>query len=262
MTIDPRLRERRRAVAEERARRNARRLLRFLVLIGVVGAAVWFLFSPWMRVTQVRTSGIVVSDSYSILAANRVVAGTPMILLQPGQVEEALEQDPWVRSARVHRQWPDEVIVRVEERTPAAWVETSAGWIRRAADGVALPSPRQPGDDLPQIRLPDITEDEAATSPWVLGAITFVQTLQEVGGVSSDLWMEEGELWGEVGGFVVRLGRPVEMEAKAFSLLALLSEPLPEGATLVLIAPDRPAVSPPPTEAGEEGAVTEGEGGE
>ncbi|MFQ5522507.1 MAG: cell division protein FtsQ/DivIB [Acidimicrobiia bacterium] len=261
MIIDPRLRERRKAVAEERARHSVRRLIRFLVLAGIAGAAVWFLFSPWMRVAQVRTSGIVVSDSYSILASHRVVAGTPMILLKPSQVEEALEEDPWIRSARVHRRWPDEVIVQVEERAPAAWVETTGGWSRRALDGVALPSPTGPNDELPRVRLPNVADVQAETSPWVLGAIEFAQTLHEAGGVNSELWVDGGELWADVEGFSVRLGRPGEMEAKALALLALLSEPLPEGATLVLIAPDHPAVSPPSVEDGVDTSVPgEGDG--
>ncbi len=252
MTIDPRLKERRRAVAEARARHSVRRLLRFLVLLGVMGAAVWFLFSPWMRVVQVRTSGIVVSDAYSVLATHRVVAGTPMILLRPSRVEEALKEDPWVRTARVHRQWPNEVIVQIEERKPAAWVETSSGWVRRAVDGVALPSPVEPDDSLSWIRLPGIGDAEGMTSPWVRGALEFVFTLDEVGGVTAEVWREGGELWADVEGFQVRLGLPGEMEAKALSLLALLSEPIPEGSILILVAPAHPAVSPPvpPEEAG------------
>jgi cell division protein FtsQ len=252
MAIDPRLIERRKAVAEEHARRNVSRLLRFLGVLAVLGAAVWFLFSPWMRVVQVRTSGIVVSDSYGVLAAQGVVAGAPMVLLRPSEVEEALEEDPWVRSARVRRQWPDEVIVQIEERTPAAWVETSGGWARRAIDGVALPSPANPDESLPRARLAQIPEAEAESSRWVLGAIQFLDTLQEMRGVYVDLWVDGGEFWAEVEGFQVRLGGPDQMEAKALSLAALLSEPLPEGAVLVLIAPDHPAVSPPPTSTGDD----------
>jgi hypothetical protein len=253
--IDPRLQERRREVAEEQARRSARRLLRFLVVLGVAGLAVWVAFSPWMRVTQVRTSGIVVSDSYTVLAAQQVVAGRPMILLRTSQVEEALQEDPWVRRARVQRQWPDEVIIQIEERTPVAWVETSGGWTRRDVDGVALPSPTTPGQDLPVIRLPEIAEDEAAASAWVRGALEFVGALGRGGQAGALVWASAGEIWAEVSGFQVRLGRPEEMRAKALALEALLREDLAPGSILVLIAPGHPAVSTPDsqTEVGEGG---------
>ncbi|MCZ6457671.1 MAG: hypothetical protein O6650_10540, partial [Actinobacteria bacterium] len=48
-------------------------------------------------------------------------------------------------------------------------------------------------------------------------------------------------------GYQVRLGRPVEMGAKALSLIVLLREPLAENSILVLIAPTHPAVKLPGT---------------
>jgi hypothetical protein len=47
-----------------------------------------------------------------------------------------------------------------------------------------------------------------------------------------------------VGGYQVRLGRPVEMGEKALSLAALLREQPPAGSILTLIAPTNPAITP------------------
>jgi hypothetical protein len=55
----------------------------------------------------------------------------------------------------------------------------------------------------------------------------------------------DGELWAEVAGFQVRLGRAVEMRAKALSLAALIREQPAPGSILTLIAPTHPAVTPP-----------------
>jgi hypothetical protein len=65
--------------------------------------------------------------------------------------------------------------------------------------------------------------------------------------MSSNAVLEErsGELWAIVSGFEVRLGRPVEMKAKALTLATLLQENLPPGAEINLIAPTNPAVSAP-----------------
>ena len=54
-----------------------------------------------------------------------------------------------------------------------------------------------------------------------------------------------GELWAEIPEFDVRLGRPTDMEAKAVSLVALLDEKPPRGSLLTLIAPAKPAYTPP-----------------
>ena len=84
---------------------------------------------------------------------------------------------------------------------------------------------------------------EAHTDPTVLGALEFASANN---GVISGLILREeaGELWATAAGHEVRLGRPVEMPAKAAALVAVLAEGLPEGSMINLIAPTRPAVIP------------------
>ncbi len=237
--------ERRREVAEDRARRTVARLLRFLLVIALGAGVVWLFLSPYLSVDEVRTAGIKQSETHRVLAARGVIAGTPMILLRPAAVESALEEDPWVADARVELNWPHTVIVRVDERAPAAWVETSAGWTRRADDGVALPSRDQPDASLAWIRLSDVPDSESVTSPEVLGAIEFVSALPGyLQGQTLVTKEQDGELWADVAGYRVRLGRPVEMTAKALSLMALFKEDPPKDSILTLIAPTHPAVTP------------------
>ncbi len=243
--MDPRLLERRKAVAEDAAQRNVGRLLRILVTVIIFGILVWLAFSPWLSVSQVRAAGIAASHANETLAAHRVVAGTPMIMLRPAAVERALELDPWIRSARVHLQWPDEVIVRVDERVPVAWFQTAGGWARRDIEGVAVPGPNSPDDTMPWIRLPALDDGDAESSVFVLGAAEFVASLPDSKHFDITMRVEGGELWAVVEGYQVRLGRPVEMGAKALSLIVLLGEPLAENSILVLIAPTHPAVKPP-----------------
>ena len=247
MTIDPRLAERRKVVAEDRAQRNVGRLLKFLVLIIALAALAWLAVSPWLSVSQVRTSGIVTSDAHAILARHRVVAGTPMVFLRPATVEAELAADPWISDARVHRNWPDEVIVRVVERIPAAWVETADGWAPRSIDGAALPGSEDPDDSLPWVHLPFVSGEEAASDASVLGAVEFFDHLPVHLWENSRIYVESGELWAAVDGHDVRLGRPVEMAQKAATLTAILQEDLRDGVVIVLIAPTHPALSPTKT---------------
>ena len=75
MSIDPRLAERRKSVAEDNAKRNIGRLLRFLGTLAVVGGLVWLALSPFLSVSQVRTAGVASSDTHSTLVSEGVVAG-------------------------------------------------------------------------------------------------------------------------------------------------------------------------------------------
>lgn len=246
MSIDPRLAERRREVAEDLAKRNVRRLLRFLAVITVIGAVVWFALSPYMSVTRVRAAGVVASDTHALLAEHNVVPGTPMVLLRAGQIRDAIEADPWVIAAEVKLGWPNDVVVRVTERVPRAWVETAGGWSRRSEDGAPIPSRNTPDNTLGWVRFPTLTPEEAAGSALVIGSIEFLQTLPPDLAVMTALRLESGELWAVVDGYQVRLGRPVEMREKAISLVALLEEDIPKSSVLTLIAPNVPAERPAP----------------
>lgn len=252
MAIDPRLIDRRREVAEDRARRNVTRLVRFLVVLAVVGAVVWLFLSPLLSVKAVDTTGIVASDAHAILADQDVVVGRPMIFVGAGAVAEVLEHDPWIGEAMVDKDWPNQVRVTIVERVPVAWIETADGWDRRAVDGVVLPVSGGPDDSLPKLVFTRVTAAEAGESTMVLGALEFVDALPPELRPGATIRVEEnGELWATVSGYEVRLGRPTEMTGKALSLQALLAETPDVGSTLVLIAPTNPAVAPPGSDAGQ-----------
>jgi cell division protein FtsQ len=245
MTIDPRLADRRRQVAEDRARRNVNRILRLLALVAVVGGLVWLLLSPTFSIETIDVSGVQSSDTRGILVDHNLKVGRPLILIRTGEVRDELLADPWVKTATVALDWPRRVVVDVTERTPIAWVETAGGWARRAVDGVALPGASEPDDTMGHVSLVSVTEGEAPTSQLVLGALEFIDTLPVALGSAAVVDQRSGELWAVVGGFDVRLGRPVDMSDKALSLATLLEEPLAAGSIINMIAPTNPAVLPP-----------------
>lgn len=261
MSIDPRLQERRRDVAEDRAKRNVGRLLKFMSAILITGGAVWLLYSPWLSVSRVDVSGVVESGTYQTLTANDVVAGTPMFKIDSDSIATQLAEDPWVAAVDVDKQWPNLVSVAVVERTPSAWTRTADGWTRRAIDGVAIPSKKKPNPRMGHIDMPSLTDAESSESPFMLGALQFVDALDKEMRPGVVVTIHEDELWATVNGFQVRLGRPVEMIEKARSLTALLRQDLTEGSVLVLIAPTNPSVmTPRPVEEQVDETQEEGEG--
>jgi len=76
----------------------------------------------------------------------------------------------------------------------------------------------------------------------VTGGLTFLAGLPEETRNKVSLSEQDGELWANVADMVVRLGLPIEMEAKAAALLAILEEGVPAGSLINLVAPTRPAV--------------------
>ncbi len=245
--------ERRRDVAEDRANRNIRRLVRFLAVVLVVAGGVWLIHSPWLSVSQVGVEGARQSDANATLAELGVVAGVPMYRIDSEAVAEVLSEDPWIDEVVVSKDWPNHVAVQIDERVPVAWALTSDGWSRRSLDGVAVPSQSEPNDRLAHIEMPELLSGGAVDSPLMLGALEFVEALEPDLQSGSIVTVFESELWATVGGFQVRLGRPVEMAEKARSLGALIGEDPAPGSVLILIAPTHPSVQAPTAEDPPEG---------
>lgn len=243
MRVDTRILERRQEVAEDQAKRSLGRLLRLLAVIVPAAVIGWVAFSPWLSVAAVAVEGAGASGVYEVLAEHRVVVGTPMILLDAPQVEASLEADPWIADASVSLHWPDEVFVDIDEHQPLAWVQTAGEWTRRSRDGSALPSPGTPDSSLPAVVIPEVGGGDVSRE--MLGALEWVEALPPRLRNGLVVRLHEDELWAEVAGHRVRLGRPVEMTAKAMSLTSLLTHQIPEGAEINLLAPTHPAVSMP-----------------
>ena len=242
MTMDSRLQERRREVAEDRARVDVRRVVWLLVVLGSVGAAVWLVTSPMLSVRTISTFGATNAQVSRVLAAERVVEGRPLVAIRSASVAEALEADPWVRFAGVELIFPSHVEITIEERIGVAWVPMSSRWGLVADDGVLVaysPQPTNEADGV-QIRTSDVGLGVRIEEPDVLGAVVFLIALPDDLARRTSIHLRDGELWARVGERDVRLGRPIDMDAKASALEAIIGSAPP--GVIDVIAPARPAV--------------------
>ncbi len=244
MSVERRIEERRRLVAEERSRRRVLRLLAALALTSLIGAVVWVFHSPWLSVGTLEVTGVSSSDTARVLAEAGVTVGRPLFLIRATEVESRLTRDRWVAAATVDVDWPRTVRVTVEERTPLAWVELEDGWRRLAVDGVAV-SDVEPFDlSMPRLRFTGLTVESAPESRDLLGALELVSTLGQPWAAGTELWVDETEMWGEVSGFTVRLGRATDMAAKARTLVALLEQRPDPGSVINVMSAANPTVLP------------------
>lgn len=246
--MDRRLAERRRRVAEDRARSNLSRLVRLLVLLAMVAFLMWFAQSPFMSVGEITIQGADRVDVGSVLERHGVVEGRPLLLIDVGGAETSLLSDPWVEAASVARDWPTRVVVEIVERVPAVAVQLSDGWWMAAADATLLEAISEPPANLPAARLSDRDSSEAVEDLMVAGAVEFLTSLPgeyQWGAVVST--GPEG-LEATVAGFPVRIGRPFDTAEKAVVTAAMIDSGLEEGSVLTVVAPASPAVLPPVAE--------------
>lgn len=253
-TIDPRLEERRREVAEDRARVDVRRVIWFVVLLASIGSALWLITSPMLSVQTISVFGVTNAQVSEVLEAEQVIEGRPLVAIRSDGVAEAIEEDPWVRSAAVELVFPSHVEVTVVERVGIAWVPMRTRWGLVADDGVLVRVAGEPIGGLPVIQI-DGGETEVGTrveSLEILGSVLFLRSLDEELAAMSRVRISDGELWAFVGTRNVRLGDSDDMDAKAAALMAIMDSAPP--GVINVIAPSRPAVeAEEPPEDGVEG---------
>nr|WP_243732049.1 FtsQ-type POTRA domain-containing protein [Nocardioides ochotonae] len=196
-------------------------------------------FSSWLSVEGVEVRGTSVLDAAEVTEAAQVPDGQALVSVDLAGVEARVEALAPVLDAQVTRQWPDRVLVEVEERTAIAVVEL-AGRVRGMdADGVLFRDyPKVPGD-LPRVLAASGIDSEAlresaavvAALPDDLAATVDHVEVESIDRISFVLRDEREVLWGSA----------EETELKAQVLPALLRQ---EGSVFDISVPARPTVRP------------------
>jgi cell division protein FtsQ len=234
--MDRRLEKRRKEVAEGQARSGLFKLLMVLIVASIGVLAIWLFRSPLLSVQEIVVAGAPPHLREQVRSESGIAPGEPLVSVRPAEVEAALGDNPWIASSKVTLQWPQRVLIEISPRLPVAWLDEGNGWTLVGEDAVVLESAREAGTELPILR--------AHAEVAKLGGLAFLAELGPLQFPGALVEERDGEMWAQVGGHDVRLGRPVDMEAKARALAALLARGVDAGANISLIAPTRPAVYP------------------
>jgi len=104
------------------------------VTLGVIAvaafavAAIVILHSPVLSARHVVVEGQHSrTPTEAIIAAAGLAHDPPLIDVDAGRASTSITSLPWVASAKVTVDWPDSVVVRVDQRTPVAAVAGPAG---------------------------------------------------------------------------------------------------------------------------------------
>lgn len=258
--MDPRIAQRRAQVGRATQRASLRRLVGIMGLAALAAIVVWYLFSPFVDIDRIAVGGVQHADVASVLTDLGVEIGDPLLLVPTGRIEDRLADDPWVSSVSVTRIVPGTLEIAVIERLPALAIESAAGTAVIALDGTVLYGSLTRPDDVPVFVDAGVEPAVGSIVEEGTGA-AILRFLDEYGSMTPLARFEtrDQELWLRLPDHDVRLGRPVDMAAKAASLRAVLGEQPDAGLVIVLIAPERPTLQPPqsPDEPADENANSE-----
>jgi cell division protein FtsQ len=250
VSIDPRLRARRIAVKREAGHRRLRRLLVVLGLVLAALGAVVLSRSSLLDVDEVEVFGLDQVSLRSVEDALGFEIGSPLVSLDAGAAESALEALPWVAEAHVSRSWRGTVTVEITEREPLALALTAPeAWVLVDVDGRVLTEALANPPTLPRLSgLRAAGAPGAFMYPDAAAALSVVDALPavlapRVYGVWRD---HRGELrLGITDGPQVLLGDDSRLRAKVAAAATMLDQLASEGSTPAVLdvsVPNLPVV--------------------
>ena len=125
-------------------------LVLLVALLGTGGYAVWF--SSWLDVETVDVSGAQTASADDVRARAAIDTGTPLARVDLDRAESRIRSLAVVKDVDVSRQWPDTVLVDIEERVAIAVVEIGGRLRGMDADGVVFSDYKRAPTGLPRVQ--------------------------------------------------------------------------------------------------------------
>jgi cell division protein FtsQ len=154
-TIDRATRRSRRRFARRQWRRRWlawRYLLAVALVLALVGGGIWAVwFSSWMAVETIDVSGAQTVEASDIRARSGIDVGEPLARVDLASAERRIGALAVVRTVAVTRQWPNGILVSLEERVAIAVVEIGGQLRGMDADGVVFRDYKKAPPGLPRV---------------------------------------------------------------------------------------------------------------
>ena len=147
--------------------------------VAIVAGMAWALLgSSLLVVRSVQVTGVHLESRADVLRAAGIQRGTPLIRINGAMVARRVEQLTQIQSAQVSRDWPDTIVISVQERVPALAVAEHGGFGLIDEFGVIAreASVRPPG--MPLLTTPALRPGTSLRgSPAVRAAVTVLREL-------------------------------------------------------------------------------------
>jgi cell division protein FtsQ len=212
------------ASKREAGRRRLRILLVVVVLVVLVAAAALVTVSPLLDVDHLQVHGVHRLTAAEVEAAGGIHRGDAMVWMDTGRVAGRIEALPYVRDARVTREWPDTVKVTVHERTPVAWIDGPGAKTLVDGSGRVLQTVAAAPAGMPQLLGTKVLPRPGGTIRPADGArVASGLTGLVAAGTASVAVTDHGVVLHLVAGPEIRMGEPGQVAVKLRAALAVLN---------------------------------------
>ena len=93
-------------------------------LLGLILVYFVFLHVPYFNLQQIDVTGNRRLSRAEIIEVSKIGIGANLLTIDLNEIAADLKRHPWIRSATVHRRFPGQLVMEIEERTPRAILAT------------------------------------------------------------------------------------------------------------------------------------------
>jgi len=206
--------------------RRRRLLVVGIVVLVLVAIAYGVSRSPLFAIDTLEVRGTSHLTTAQVLDAAGVHEGDAMVWLDTTAAVDGMDALPYVRAARVEREWPNTVRIVVHERTPASWIDGPDGKALVDRSGRVLETVAAAPAGLPQLLGAKLVPPPGGTVD-ALGAARVAGALGGLAaaGTKSVEVTDHGIVLHLVAGPEVRMGEATQIGVKLRAALAVLGAP-------------------------------------
>ncbi|HET6460354.1 MAG TPA: FtsQ-type POTRA domain-containing protein [Syntrophales bacterium] len=112
-----------------------------LVAISIVGAAIIYgynfaISSPFFQIKEIIVHGCKELTEKEILSSAAIKPSQNLLAINLGTITRRIESNPWVKRVSVGREFPNRLVIDIQERTAIASVKRGNGFSLMDSDGV------------------------------------------------------------------------------------------------------------------------------
>jgi cell division protein FtsQ len=187
-----------------------------LVVISIVGAGMIFAYnftvsSPFFQIKEVVVRGCKELTEKEILSSAAIKPSQNLLAINLATIARRIESNPWVKEVSVGREFPNRLVINLQERTAVALVKSDNGFNLMDLDGVAFKKLEKNDDvDIPVLNVYYSAGDDSALFTKSLELLRYLSASQEFPTIRNIAEIHGNEVFGlslfTDSGLCIRLG--------------------------------------------------------
>lgn len=187
-----------------------------LVVISILGAAMIFAYnftisSPYFQIKEVLVRGCKELTEKEILSSAAIKPSQNLLAINLSTIARRIESNPWVKEVSIGREFPNRLVINLQERTAVALVKRDNGFNLMDLDGVAFKKLEKNDEvDIPVLNVYYSDGDDSALFTKSLELLRHLSASQEFPTIRNIAEIHGNEVFGlslfTDSGLCIRLG--------------------------------------------------------